>query len=61
MLDSIKTTILAGLGAATFAQEKLKSTIDELVKKGELSREQGEKILALLVEKGKEGSREAAE
>ena len=58
MLDSLRTTIFASLGVITLAQEKLKSSIDDLVKKGDLSREQGDRVVTLLAEKGKEGSRE---
>ena len=61
MLDSLRTTILASLGVITLAQEKLRSCIDDLVRKGELSKEQGEKVVSLLVEKGKEGKRDVSE
>lgn len=61
MLDSLRTTIFASLGVITLAQEKLKACIDELVKKGELSREQGDRVVNLLAEKGKDGSREVTE
>ncbi len=61
MLDSLRTTIFASLGVITLAQEKLKSCIDDLVTKGELSREQGDRVVNVLAEKGKEGSREVSE
>ncbi len=61
MLDSLRTTIFASLGIITLAQEKLRSCIDDLVKKGELTREQGYRVVTLLVEKGKEGSRDVSE
>ncbi len=61
MLDSLRTTIFASLGVITLAQEKLRSCIDDLVRKGELSKEQGEKVVALLAEKGKEGKRDVSE
>ena len=61
MLDSLRTTIFASLGVITLAQEKLRSCVDDLVKKGELSREQGDRVVNVLAEKGKEGSREISD
>lgn len=61
MLDSLRTTIFASLGVVTLAQEKLRSCIDDLVKKGELSREQGDRVVNVLAEKGKAGSRELSD
>ncbi len=61
MLDSLRTTIFASLGVITLAQEKLRSCVDDLVKKGELSREQGDRVVNVLAEKGKEGSREVSD
>lgn len=61
MLDSLRTTIFASLGVITLAQEKLKACIDDLVKRGELSREQGDRVVTLLAEKGRDGSREVSE
>lgn len=39
--DSMKKIILAGIGAAATSAEKSKELLDELVKKGELTVEQG--------------------
>ena len=61
MLDSLRTTIFASLGVITLAQEKLKSCVDDLVKKGELSREQGDRVVNVLAEKGKDGSRDVTD
>ena len=61
MLDALRTTIFASLGVITLAQEKLKACIDDLVRKGDLSREQGEKVVTLLAAKGKDGTKDAAE
>lgn len=47
MFDLIRNILLAGLGA----QEKIKESIDELVKKGELSESQGAKIIKEWTEK----------
>ena len=58
MLDSLKSTLFASLGAVSLAQEKLKATIDDLVQRGELTRDQGTKVVTRLIEKGEEDSRE---
>lgn len=39
--DTIKTLLLAGVGAAAKTTEKSKEIIDELVKKGELTLDEG--------------------
>ncbi|MGE3163514.1 MAG: phasin family protein [Planctomycetota bacterium] len=54
MIDSVKNLLLAGLGAISYSQEKLKGTIDDLIAKGELTREQGEKVVADWVERGRD-------
>ncbi len=53
-MDPIRNLLLAGLGAVAYSQEKLKVAIQGLVEKGELSREQGEKVLGEWIERGKE-------
>jgi len=45
MSDIIKKVFLAGLGAATLTREKAEDIIEELVKKGELSREEKPGVL----------------
>ena len=52
MLESMKKTLLAGLGVVAFTKEKLEKLVEELVEKGELSRDQGKKLLKTLLEKG---------
>ncbi len=47
MFDLVRNILLAGLGA----QEKIKESIDELVKRGELSESQGAKIIKEWTEK----------
>ncbi|MFH0933325.1 MAG: phasin family protein [Nitrospirota bacterium] len=47
LFDIIKKALFAGLGA----QEKVKELIDELVKKGEISKSQGAKIIRTWTEK----------
>jgi polyhydroxyalkanoate synthesis regulator phasin len=47
LFDVVKKALLAGLGA----QEKVRELIDELVKKGEISKSQGAKIVRTWTEK----------
>ena len=47
LFDVVKKALLAGLGA----QEKVKELVDELVKKGEISKSQGAKIVKTWTEK----------
>lgn len=47
LFDIVRKALFAGLGA----QEKVKELIDELVKKGELNKSQGAKIIKAWTEK----------
>ena len=42
--DDLKKVILAGIGAVAITAEKSKEVVDELVKKGEISVEQGKAL-----------------
>ncbi|MEE8142581.1 MAG: hypothetical protein V3T77_05735 [Planctomycetota bacterium] len=53
-MDPLRTLLLAGLGAVSYSQEKLKGAIHAMVEKGELSREQGEKVLSEWIDRGKD-------
>lgn len=53
-MEPLRNILLAGLGALSYSQEKFKSTIQLLIEKGELTRTQGEKVIAEWVERGKE-------
>ncbi len=52
-MEPLRNLLLAGLGALSYSQEKLKSTINLLIEKGELTRAQGEKVLSEWIERGK--------
>ena len=43
--DGIKKFVLMGIGAAAMTVEKSQQMVDELVKKGELTVEQGKRLL----------------
>ncbi len=54
IFDVVRNALLAGFGV----QEKIKGSIDELVKKGELSETQGAKLVKEWSEKAEKGSDE---
>jgi polyhydroxyalkanoate synthesis regulator phasin len=45
MKDLIEKTILLGVGAASMTREKLEALVGEFVKRGELTREEGQKLM----------------
>jgi polyhydroxyalkanoate synthesis regulator phasin len=51
MLDIIRKSMLAGIGLLTLSQEKARELVDELVKQGEVSKEEGSKLLKEFLEK----------
>jgi len=54
MFDLIKKGVLMGLGAATLTKEKAEQFVDELVKKGELSKDERPKVVQDLLDKAEE-------
>ncbi|MFB9274319.1 phasin family protein [Cohnella cellulosilytica] len=54
MKDTIGKAIALGLGLAVAGKEQVERTIDELVKKGELSRAESGSLTEELVRKGEE-------
>ena len=57
IIESIKQTVLSGLGAAVVSQEKLRATLDALFRRGEITKEQTERILGELLAQGKREGR----
>ncbi len=55
-MESLRKTLMAGLGVVSFTKERLSKTIDELVQRGELTREQGGKLLDVLLRRGEAGT-----
>ncbi|MCA8961262.1 MAG: phasin family protein [Planctomycetes bacterium] len=53
-MDPLRSALLAGLGAISYGQEKLKDLVSTLIDKGELTREQGEQVISEWVKKGEE-------
>ncbi len=52
MLEQVKKGVLAALGAVVFTEEKLEEVIRDLVRGGQLTREQGAKVFQELVTRG---------
>ena len=61
MSDLIKKILLAGLGAFSLTREKVEDIIDDLVKRGELSREEKPGILADLAKAAEKRQNEVRE
>src|SRR5690606_25540924 len=53
MLDVIKNTLLAGVGAAVITKEKIEDTLDELVRKGKLSATDAKIVAEKIADQGK--------
>lgn len=45
MADLIERVMLLGIGAASLTREKLNDLVDELVKRGQMTREEGQKLV----------------
>jgi len=56
MKETLKKSVLAGLGAIDFSVEKVGKVVDKLVEKGEITAEQGRKLLDELIERGRKDS-----
>jgi poly(hydroxyalkanoate) granule-associated protein len=61
VLESVRKIMLAGVGALALTEEKLESFVQELIKKGELTQEEGKKTLKELREKMAQNKRELEE
>ena len=61
MKDFIRKSMLVGMGLATVTREKIEQTIDELIKKGEMSEKEGKEAIDELVEKSKEMKKDLTE
>ena len=52
MLEILKKSLLASLGAVELSAEKVKEAVEKLVKKGTISREEAKKLVDDLVKRG---------
>ena len=53
-MEPLRKALLAGLGVLGAGKDRVQSVVENLVEKGELTREQGESVLQGWVERGKE-------
>jgi polyhydroxyalkanoate synthesis regulator phasin len=49
---ALKDVVLAGIGALTLTEEKVRELLDSLVKRGDMTREQAEKAISELAQRG---------
>jgi polyhydroxyalkanoate synthesis regulator phasin len=61
VFESLRNSLLASLGFASLAQEKLQAVVKELTEKGELQREQAKRLLELFAARGEKESQEFSE
>lgn len=54
MIDLLKKTVLLGLGAITVTKDKVEVLVDELIKKGELAKDERSKAIQDLLKKAAE-------
>lgn len=54
MIDLIKKGVLLGLGALTLTKEKAEELVDELIKKGEVSKDERSSVMREILDKAKE-------
>lgn len=53
MFELTRKAMLLSMGLATLTREKLEKTINELIKKGEISEKEGEELVDELIEKSR--------
>jgi polyhydroxyalkanoate synthesis regulator phasin len=53
MKELIERALLLGVGAASMTMEKIQSLVDEFVKRGQLTREEGQKLVEDMTERAK--------
>ena len=61
MIDLLKKTLLAGVGAAALTREKVESLVDELVEKGEIASKEGPKLVKDLLQESQKAKKELEE
>ena len=60
-MDAIRNILLAGLGAVGYSQDKLKEVVSGLIEKGQLTKEQGEKVISEWKDRGQQESENLSE
>ncbi len=54
MLEIARKLLLAGIGAAVLTKERIEGIVRELIKQGEISKEEGIKLVKEVLQKGEE-------
>ena len=58
MQGFLEKAVSLGLGALVTTKNKVKETVDELVKKGEIGQEEGKKLVGELIKRGEKSKKE---
>lgn len=61
IMDLLKQVFTLGLGAAVTTKEQIEKTVDSLVKKGEVSKEDSKDLINQWVEKGEQAKQDLDE
>jgi len=61
MLDFLKKMVWIGAGLAVLTKEKIEETVHEIVKKGQLSEQEGKELINDLIEKSKKVKKDLGE
>lgn len=61
MIDLLKKTMLTGLGLAVMTKERLDELRDELIKKGQMSEQEGKEFVDELMRKSEQAEKEFQE
>ena len=61
MLDNLKKTIYAGIGATVISAEKLNVTLNELVEKGKLSSKDAQELAKKIADEGRKEFEESSQ
>jgi polyhydroxyalkanoate synthesis regulator phasin len=61
MLETLKKTIYAGIGATVISAEKLNDTLNELVEKGKLSSNDAKELASKIAEEGRKEFEESSQ
>jgi polyhydroxyalkanoate synthesis regulator phasin len=60
MIDTLKKTILAGLGAAVITKDKVQDSLDEFVKQGKITAKEAREAAEKIAEEGRREFEEAS-
>ena len=61
MLDFLKRAVWIGAGLAVLTKEKIEETVQEIVKKGHLSEQEGKELISDLIEKSQKAKKDLRE